>query len=290
MASVWPIAAPISCPISSSKYGKCHFSGDSMTPSSDTNSDAMTLLMSTSFVRFCKRSHVHVSATVGAPVTGRARRPRPTADRSSRRAKPSWSSPYRGHDTKMGIPHANDLSIGPPVEEGFELVERGGESGFGFGSEEPFGDADLVDRHLGLVPDHGEGYRRGDPRVGFGKHDPAGFVDLDVLAAVGVLGTVGSYHCQLKAASWTDVHGDGLGRHGDVGSTPERREMLGLGKGLPDEIPGSVDHARDGELASLIILVCGWAHSLDSWTCTARTCSRCASRASRRPPSAASVR
>lgn len=53
-------------------------------------------------------------------------------------------------------------ATGPLVEEGFELVEHGGESGFGFGSEEPFGDADLVDRHLRLVPHHGEGYRRGD--------------------------------------------------------------------------------------------------------------------------------
>src|SRR5215211_6003554 len=55
-----------------------------MTPSSDTNSDATTLLMSTSFVRSCKRSHVHVSATVGAAVTGRARRlrPRPARDRT----------------------------------------------------------------------------------------------------------------------------------------------------------------------------------------------------------------
>src|ERR671917_1835034 len=66
MASVWPIAATISCPISSSKYGKRHWSGDSITPSSDTNSHATTLLMSTSFVRSCKRSHVHVSAIVGA--------------------------------------------------------------------------------------------------------------------------------------------------------------------------------------------------------------------------------
>ena len=62
----------------------------------------------------------------------------------------------------MGILYANDLPIGPPFEEGFEFVERGGESGFGFGSQEPFGDADLVDRHLRLVPHHGEGYRRGD--------------------------------------------------------------------------------------------------------------------------------
>src|SRR5215211_5712076 len=99
-----------------------------MTPSSDTNSDATTLLMSTSFVRSCKRSHVHVSVTVGAAVTGCARRlrprpthdrtGRPTADRSSRRPKPSSSSPYRGHGTEMGILYANDLPIGPPVEEG----------------------------------------------------------------------------------------------------------------------------------------------------------------------------
>jgi hypothetical protein len=100
----------------------------------------------------------------------------------------------------MGLLSANELPIGPLFEEGFELVERGGESGFDFGAEEPFGDAGLVDRHLGLLPDHGEGYRRGDPRVGFCKHEPAGFIDLDLLAAVGVLGTIGSYHCQLEAA------------------------------------------------------------------------------------------
>src|SRR5919107_2108538 len=44
MAPVWPIAASISCPISSSKYGKCHWSGASKTPSSDANSDTITLL------------------------------------------------------------------------------------------------------------------------------------------------------------------------------------------------------------------------------------------------------
>src|SRR5215213_4409994 len=228
MASVWPIAAPISCPISSSKYGKCHFSGDSMTPSNDTNSDATTLLISTSFVRSCKRSHVHVSATVGTPVTGRARRlrprptrdhtGRPTADRSSRRAKPSCSSSYRGHDSEMGILYANDLPIGPLVEEGFELVERGGESGLGFGSEEPLGDAYLVDRHLGLLPDLGEGDRHGDPRVGFSQHEPAGSFDLDVLAAVWMLDPVWCHHFQLEAAPWTDIHGDRLDRHSNPGS------------------------------------------------------------------------
>jgi hypothetical protein len=86
-------------------------------------------------------------------------------------------------------------TIGPLLEEGFELVEHSGESSLGFGSEEPFGDANLVDRHLGLVLDLGKGDRRGDPRVGFGEHDPAGLVDLDVLTAVRQLGTVGRYHC-----------------------------------------------------------------------------------------------
>jgi hypothetical protein len=45
-----------------------------------------------------------------------------------------------------------------------------------------------------------------------------------------------------RSCPQTDVHGDGFDRHGDPGSTPERREMLGLGEGLPHEIPGSVDH------------------------------------------------
>jgi hypothetical protein len=69
----------------------------------------------------------------------------------------------------MRILYANDLPIGPLVEEGFELVERGGESGFG--SEEPYGDADLVDRHLGLVPDLGEGDRGGDPFIPYSGTD-----------------------------------------------------------------------------------------------------------------------
>src|SRR5215210_5645957 len=46
MASAWPIAAPISWPISSLQYGKCHWSGASTTPSSETNSDTITLLTS----------------------------------------------------------------------------------------------------------------------------------------------------------------------------------------------------------------------------------------------------
>src|SRR5215213_6042494 len=48
MASEAAIAAPIASPIWSLKYGKCHFSGDSTTPSSDTNSDATTFLIRTS--------------------------------------------------------------------------------------------------------------------------------------------------------------------------------------------------------------------------------------------------
>ena len=50
MASAVAIAAPISVPISSWKYGKCHSSGDSITPSSDTNSEAITFLIETSCV------------------------------------------------------------------------------------------------------------------------------------------------------------------------------------------------------------------------------------------------
>src|SRR5829696_1553730 len=45
MESEAAIAAPIISPISSLKYGKCHFSGASTTPSSDTNSDATTFLI-----------------------------------------------------------------------------------------------------------------------------------------------------------------------------------------------------------------------------------------------------
>src|SRR5215216_3899691 len=48
MVSEAAIAAPIASPIWSLKYGKCHFSGDSTTPSSDTNSDATTFLIRTS--------------------------------------------------------------------------------------------------------------------------------------------------------------------------------------------------------------------------------------------------
>src|ERR687897_3467039 len=48
MASEAAIAVPIASPIWSLKYGKCHFSGDSTTPSSDTNSDATTFLIRTS--------------------------------------------------------------------------------------------------------------------------------------------------------------------------------------------------------------------------------------------------
>src|SRR5215211_4455133 len=46
MASAWAISAPTASPISSLKYGNCHLSGASMTPSSDTNSDAITFLTS----------------------------------------------------------------------------------------------------------------------------------------------------------------------------------------------------------------------------------------------------
>src|SRR5215216_6107486 len=125
MASVWPIAAPISCPISSSKYGKCHWSGASTTPSSDTNSDATTLLMSTSFVRSCKRSHVHVSATVGAAVTGRARRlrPRPARDRTGA-PLPIDPPAAQNHHRRALISH---LRLVPHHGEGYrrgDLVDR----------------------------------------------------------------------------------------------------------------------------------------------------------------------
>src|ERR687894_7387 len=46
MTSAWAISAPTASPISSLKYGNCHLSGASMTPSSDTNSDAITFLTS----------------------------------------------------------------------------------------------------------------------------------------------------------------------------------------------------------------------------------------------------
>jgi hypothetical protein len=51
MASAAAIAAPTASPISSLKYGSYHFSGDSVTPSSDTNNPAVTFLIETSFVR-----------------------------------------------------------------------------------------------------------------------------------------------------------------------------------------------------------------------------------------------
>jgi len=44
------IAAPIASPISSLKYGNCHFSGDSMTSSRDTNNPAITFRIDASFV------------------------------------------------------------------------------------------------------------------------------------------------------------------------------------------------------------------------------------------------
>src|SRR5947209_12882016 len=56
IASAWAIATPIASPISSLQYGKCHWSGDSMTPSNDKNSDAITFLMETSFVRRSRSS------------------------------------------------------------------------------------------------------------------------------------------------------------------------------------------------------------------------------------------
>src|SRR5688572_22862738 len=89
MAWVWLIAASISCPMCSSKYGKCHFSGDSMTPSRETNSEATTVLMSTSFVRCCKRSHVHVWAT------GRG------GDRARPQNLPFTHSGEQGHDQNI---------------------------------------------------------------------------------------------------------------------------------------------------------------------------------------------
>src|SRR5215203_7284579 len=46
MASAWAISAPTTSPISSLEYGNCHLSGASTTPSSDTNSDAITFLTS----------------------------------------------------------------------------------------------------------------------------------------------------------------------------------------------------------------------------------------------------
>src|SRR5829696_10353728 len=53
MASESAIPDAIASPISSLKYGKCHVSGASMTPSRDTNSDATTFLIESSFVRPC---------------------------------------------------------------------------------------------------------------------------------------------------------------------------------------------------------------------------------------------
>src|SRR5919107_912886 len=46
MASEVAKPSPIAWPISSLKYGKCHWSGDSITPSNDTNSAAITFLTS----------------------------------------------------------------------------------------------------------------------------------------------------------------------------------------------------------------------------------------------------
>jgi hypothetical protein len=48
MASEAAIAALIASAISSLKYGKCHFYGDSTTPSSDMSSDATTFLIGSS--------------------------------------------------------------------------------------------------------------------------------------------------------------------------------------------------------------------------------------------------
>src|SRR5215210_3932158 len=45
MASAVAKLSPTAWPISSLKYGKCHLSGDSITPSSDRNSAATTFLM-----------------------------------------------------------------------------------------------------------------------------------------------------------------------------------------------------------------------------------------------------
>src|SRR5918997_2372731 len=45
-ASAAASSSDLYSPISSLQYGKCHFAGDSMTPSSDTNSETITLLTS----------------------------------------------------------------------------------------------------------------------------------------------------------------------------------------------------------------------------------------------------
>src|SRR3712207_4924590 len=71
MASEASIALPISWPISSLKYGKCHWSGASKTPSSDTNSAAITFLTGTSLLYSAmlqiRRSSPPSSGYAGSP-------------------------------------------------------------------------------------------------------------------------------------------------------------------------------------------------------------------------------
>src|SRR5215212_1546022 len=64
MASAVAKPAPTAAPISSSKYGKCHLSGDSTTPSRETKK--FDLILRTSgppgFVRSCRREDgVHLA-------------------------------------------------------------------------------------------------------------------------------------------------------------------------------------------------------------------------------------
>src|SRR5215218_5823562 len=85
MASAAAIVAPTASPISSSKYGSCQLSGDPMTPSSATNSDATT--SSTTRRKPARQQVRPVVQHLGAPPflrsdADRGRGPYPSARRA----------------------------------------------------------------------------------------------------------------------------------------------------------------------------------------------------------------
>lgn len=63
-----------------------------------------------------------------------------------------------------------------------------------------------MDRQFSVVPDIGERDSRGDARVGFGEHDPIGFVDFEVVASLRILGSVGCNADQVEAG-WRSTPG-----------------------------------------------------------------------------------
>src|SRR5215217_4430532 len=121
MASEAAIAAPIASAISSLKYGKCHLSGDSTTPSSDTNSDATTFLIRTSseymFQPNIRQAKYPLVALLRISELRRIALPRTLVNRRKKKARDTERSPGWG-----GLRFAG---VDPSPAVGYSLVGYG---------------------------------------------------------------------------------------------------------------------------------------------------------------------